>query len=267
MGGSVTISGKNRSLVDGCVTISGKWRKLTGGWAVKNGVWQQIYSTSPAGLALSSLPVGTLIKLNESGSGVNFYLAKHDYESGLNGAGRSLLVRKNAYLSGRGSSGNATTATNAYANNILDTWHNSTYKPMLSAGVQSLIGTTTFYYTPGGATSGSAIQVTTLSRSVFQLSLAELGKSATSYNAEGSALPIASTLLAVTDDSGAKDNQWTRTPSKNSKSLIANVSSSGSISGSNAGGTDNFYRPAFTLPANAVVNPTQNADGSYTLIE
>ena len=40
---------------------------------------------------------GDIVRLNESGVPVDFYVAKHDYESGLNGAGRTLLVRKECY--------------------------------------------------------------------------------------------------------------------------------------------------------------------------
>lgn len=40
-----------------------------------------------SGLPLSDLPEGSLVAINERGSPVLFYLAKHDYESGLNGAG------------------------------------------------------------------------------------------------------------------------------------------------------------------------------------
>ena len=263
MGGSVTISNQNRNLGDGLVSVGGVWRKITDGWVTTGGVWKQIYSS---GLALSALPVGTLIKLNESGVGKNFYLACHDYESGLNGAGRTLLVRKDGYKAGAfGTSANK----NKYATSTMDTWHNSTYKPMLSARVQELMGTTTFYYTPGGGTSGSAIAVTTLSRSVFQLSVRELGKTSSSYPAEGSALPIATTLqTCYRDGTTSTASQWTRTPAKNNSNAAYTMNASG-------GGVTvqydltktNQYRPAFTLPANATVNPAQNADGSYTLIE
>ena len=40
-------------------------------------------------------------------SGLPFYLAKHDYESGLNGAGRTLFVRKDCYDERKWNSNNA----------------------------------------------------------------------------------------------------------------------------------------------------------------
>ena len=42
------------------------------------------------GTSLGNIDEGTIITLNESASPVEFYVAKQDYESGLNGAGRTL---------------------------------------------------------------------------------------------------------------------------------------------------------------------------------
>lgn len=264
MSGSATINGVNRNLGDGWASIGGVWRKIGGGWVTKGGVWQQIYST---GLPLASLPVGTIIKINESGVGEDFYLSCHDYESGLNGAGRSLLVRKMNWQT----QGKFAESKNAYADSTMDTWHNSTYKPMLSAKVQELIGTTTFYYTEAGKSSGVTIPVTTLSRSVFQLSLWELGKTYTRVNKEGSTLPIASTLQVGKKYSNngttvSTATQWTRSPVTSGTTSIGYLAASGGAL-TQACTEKGYYRPAFTLPANAVVNPEPNADGSYTLIE
>lgn len=50
-----------------------------------------------SGTAIGDLDEGAIIKLNESGAPVEFYVAKHDYEPDLNGAGRTLVVRKDVY--------------------------------------------------------------------------------------------------------------------------------------------------------------------------
>ena len=60
-----------------------------------------------SGLSLSDLPEGSLAAIDESGSPVLFYLAKHDYESGLNGAGRTMFVRKDCYDERKWNSNNA----------------------------------------------------------------------------------------------------------------------------------------------------------------
>ena len=44
--------------------------------------------------SLAEMAEGTLVKMNESGAPVEFYVAQHDYESELHGAGRTLVVRK-----------------------------------------------------------------------------------------------------------------------------------------------------------------------------
>ena len=139
-----------------------------------------------SGKPLGNFSEGDIIQLNEGGDPVDFYVAKHDYESGLNGAGRTLVVRKDCYDNRVWDNGNV----NAYASSDLDSWFNSTYKNMLDADIRSLIGTTKIRYTPGNGN----WTVSTLERSVFLLSLTELGQSHTYANTEGSALPIASTL-------------------------------------------------------------------------
>ena len=50
-----------------------------------------------SGKPLGNFSEGDIIQLNEGGVPVDFYVAKHDYESGLNGAGRTLVVRKDVY--------------------------------------------------------------------------------------------------------------------------------------------------------------------------
>ena len=94
---------------------------------------------------LGNKSTGSIIKLKENGTLVDFYVAKHDYESGLNGAGRTLVVRKDTYDDRVWDNGNV----NAYASSDLDSWFNSTYKNMLDADIRSLIGTTKIRYTPG----------------------------------------------------------------------------------------------------------------------
>lgn len=204
------------------------------------------------GIPLSTITPGAILYLNESGSPVPFYIAKHDYESGLNGAGRTLVVRKDCYDRRAFSSSN-----NAYANSSLNSWLCNTYLKLLDADIQAAIGTTKFYYTPGNGN----YTVTTLQRAVFQLSLTELGKSASYAKTEGSALPIASTLQsAYLNGSGCV--QWTRTPSTRSANFVCYLGASGFV------GHDNYglscgSRPAFTLPATTAV--IANPDGTYSL--
>ena len=194
------------------------------------------------GTKVGTLLVGSIIKLNENGSLVEFYVAKHDYENGLNGNGRTLIVRKDCYDTRTFSSSN-----NAYANSSLDSWLCNTYLTLLDADIQVAIGTTKFYYTPGNGNT----TVTTLQRAVFQLSLTELGKSDTSAKKEGSALPIASTLQ-IAYRNGSAVTQWTRTPNTSGSSRVCFLGTNGYV--------NNYYysysvgsRPAFTLPSDFII--------------
>lgn len=80
----------------------------------------------PVGTPLGNYTEGEIVKINEGGSPVDFYVAKLDYESALNGAGRVLLVRKDVYDQRQWYSSNV----NAYASSDIDAWFNGTYKAL-----------------------------------------------------------------------------------------------------------------------------------------
>lgn len=178
------------------------------------------------------------IQLPENGRMVEFYVAKLDYESALNGAGRILLVRKDCYDLREWDAGNV----NAYATSDIDSWMNSTYKALFPEEIQTAMGTTKFYYTPGNGNT----TVTTLERAVFLLSATELGKSNSSANVEGSSLLISS-ILNIAYLNGEAVTQWTRSPQKINTgvgSLSENGYFSFYMTDSNRGS-----RPCFTLPS------------------
>ena len=236
--------------------VNNKARKVTKGYVGVGGkarlFWETVIS-----MPLSELPERAIVNVNENGTKTPFYLAKHDYESGLNGAGRDLYVRKDCYDARAWSTGN-----NAYANSSLDTWFNGDYKALFDEKIQEAMGTTTFYYTPGG--NGASMTVSTLARSVFALSTAELALSNTYLNAEGSALPIASTSQIAYLD-GSAYSQWTRSPK------IDEYTRAGCVNNYGRSNYDYVYnavgaRPCFTLPSTMLVGATPNADGSYNLL-
>lgn len=193
---------------------------------------------------LGSVAVGSIVKLNESGSPVEFYVAKHDYESGLNGAGRTLLVRKDVYDIRAWHSSNV----NAWASCSMRSWLNGTYKGLLDADIQESMGTTTYSYTPGNGNN----TVTTRSDAVFLLSATELGKAESGFNVEGSALSIASTLQ-VAYRNGSATTQWTRSPYTDDTRNTWAQSSSGNALYYYCNSTRGS-RPVFTLPASLYVS-------------
>lgn len=172
--------------------------------------------------------------LNESGSPIPFYIAKHDYESGLNGAGRTLVVRKDYYKNGF-----ATYQQNEYINSCF------------ADETKTLIGTTAFYiYKTNIGSVGKDEQ------SAFLLSLYEFGITATNALNEGTPLPIADTLKTMTRV------QWTRTVN------VENPARAFYVDSTYGAGFTNVYnelgiRPAFTLPGTLAL--VQNADGTYSI--
>ncbi len=194
-----------------------------------------------APLLLSSVAEGSIIKINEDNNLVDFYVAKHDYESSLNGVGRTLVVRKEYYDKRQWHTSNV----NKYATSAIDTWLNSTYKGLLDSKIQQLISTTQFWYTPKGGES-----ISLLSRAIFLLSAAEVSESinTNTFNKEGTLLPIYNIL--------PKDSYWTRTPFQ-TNTTQARVIFNGTVTSDYQNCmSSRASRPAFTLPSTLKVDDT-----------
>lgn len=199
------------------------------------------------GLLLSTIAEGSLVKLNEDGSPVEFYVAKHDYEPSLNGDGRTLLVRKDCYDVRAWDN-----STSASVGSDIDLWLNGDYKALLDSDVLTAIGETTFYYTVGGGTAASQKKVTTRACSVFLLSLTEYGTSGSYSNVEGSELSISDLLIEAYVD-GEIDEHWTRTVNNNYGDKAYSINPDGTDSrGSRSVDDELGSRPCFTLPSNSV---------------
>lgn len=210
---------------------------------------------------LGNKSVGSIVKLKENGVLVDFYVAKHDYENGLNGSGRTLVVRKDCYDTRQWHTSNV----NAYATSAIDTWLNNTYKNLLDADIRGVIGTTKIKYTPGNGNT----TVGTLERAIFLLSVTELGKTASYANTEGTALSIASSLQ-IAYLNGSAVVQWTRSPYTNDTGYAYYLDTNGDVNYSNCYNTSGS-RPAFTLPStlsvsddgSVSVNTAPTISGSY----
>lgn len=206
-----------------------------------------------ATVTLGSKAEGSIIKLKENGVLVEFYIAKQNYESGLNGAGRVLVVRKDCYDQRQWHS----SSVNAYASSAIDAWLNGTYKNLLDANIRTAMGTTKIYYTPGNGNNSK----TTLQRSVFLLSATELGQSHTYMNAEGTALSsTVLNLLKIAKLNGSAYPQWTRSPYTDYTYVAWCLDSDGSLNNNYCSSTYGS-RPAFTLPSSLYVSD----DGSVSV--
>ena len=210
---------------------------------------------------LGNKSVGSIVKLKENGVLVDFYVAKHDYENGLNGSGRTLVVRKDCYDTRQWHTSNV----NAYATSAIDTWLNNTYKNLLDADIRGVIGTTKIKYTPGNGNT----TVGTLERAIFLLSVTELGKTASYANTEGTALSIASSLQ-IAYLNGSAVVQWTRSPYTSNANYAYCLYTNGDVNNNICYNTYGS-RPAFTLPStlsvsddgSVSVNTAPTISGSY----
>lgn len=162
---------------------------------------------------MSDMSDGSIVKVLEGGQYIDYIIAARNYESGLNGTGGTLFVRKEML----GVPAWNNTAVNAYSGSTIDTYINDNFKNALSSYVQSKIRRTKFYYTPGNGNKS----LSTLSRDVFLLSAKELAYN-DSYNGqmwgkgcngEGTLLP---TALKIFESCQSTNQQlyiaWTRTP-------------------------------------------------------
>lgn len=197
---------------------------------------------APHRIRLYDKAEGSIIKIAESGTPVEFYIAKHDYEPGINETGRTLMVRKDCYDNRAWGS----TSVANYAECEIDSWLNGDYYNLLDTGIRSKIGKTTFYYILGNGD----ITIRTLQRAVFLLSVRELGD--TVYEAGGTALPIAD-VLKIAHLNGATNTQWTRIPNANNNSGASRyIKATGSASGTRRTNTCGS-RPCFTLPSDMIL--------------
>lgn len=239
------INGTSYEVSGGRTLVNGTGYGIAGGRTLVSGTGHDV----SFGTKLGTLPTGSVVYLNEGGSPVAFYVAHHNYESALNGSGRTLLVRKDVSVRRLFDESASSSRKNNYADNSLDVWFNGEYKATLDANVQSAIGETTFYYTVGNGNKN----VTTLTRSIFALSVTEFGMTGDYTNVEGSVLDTAE-LLKIAYLNGEATDQWTRTPSTNGKVYMYYVLSSGRIQAAYT--LVRGARPCFTLPSDTVFDST-----------
>lgn len=167
-------------------------------------------------MQIKDLAIGDgFVYLMEGSSKVKFYALSHNYESGLNGKGRTLFCRE----SPAGSGTHTTSAKENYRvdSNNEDAWYKNTYVNKFSGEVQKLIGMTKYIgqyvhmtYTQTGNPSKAVLDGDTYESSFFPLSTAEVGGSNFS---DGSALSSAAISRLANILTRYGNGIWTRSPS------------------------------------------------------
>lgn len=167
-------------------------------------------------MQIKDLAIGDgYVYLMEGSSKVKFYVLAHNYESGLNGKGRTQFCRESPATSGT----HTTSKKDDYRvnSNDEDTWYKNTYVNKFSNEVRNLIGSTKYagqyayhysYSNIGGST-GTTLGSETYESSFFPISAAEVGVSDFS---DGSALSSAaiSRISNILNRYGS--GIWTRSP-------------------------------------------------------
>lgn len=239
-------------------------------------------------MQIKDLAIGDgYVYLMEGGSKVKFYALAHNYESGLNGKGRTMFCRESPATSGT----HTTSKKDDYRvnSNDEDTWYKNTYVNKFSNEVRNLIGSTkyagqyAYYYShPGvGVSDGTALSSETYESSFFSISAAEVGVSSFS---DGSALSSAAISRISNIRNRYGSGIWTRSPGTSitytdesnfpksyyyASSLYISSASGSSLSISNGTyGSSYGYLPCFTLPETLYIDkdgfPTENQPPEVT---
>ena len=219
-------------------------------------------------MQIKDLAIGDgFVYLMEGSTKVKFYVLAHNYESGLNGKGRTLFCRESPATSGVH---NVSKRDTYLVNNSgEDTWYKNTYVNKFSEEVRNLIGMTKYaghyvrYYGRSSIGSGNRIGLDgdTYKSSFFPISAAEVGASGYS---DGSALSSAAISRIGSIRTRYGSGIWTRSPYMRitytdeshwpetyyyaSSVYIASASGSSVTTAEGTYGSSYGYLPCFTLP-------------------
>lgn len=239
-------------------------------------------------MQIKDLAIGDgFVYLMEGSTKVKFYVLAHNYESGLNGKGRTLFCRESPATSGVH---NVSKRDTYLVNNSgEDTWYKNTYVNKFSEEVRNLIGMTKYaghyvrYYdhSSTGGGNGIALDGDTYKSSFFPISAAEVGASGYS---DGSALSSAAISRIGSIRTRYGSGIWTRSPYMRitytdgshwpeahyyaNSVYIASASGSSVTTAEGTYGSSYGYLPCFTLPETLYIDkdgfPTVNQPPEVT---
>lgn len=218
-----------------------------------------------AGTQISTLEVGTLVKINENGAPVEYKIVNQGLPSSMYDAScdGSWVLRKDIAENRTWDS-----LDNNYKNSDIQAYLNSSWLSRYSAGVLSQIKQVKIPYQNGTGSGGSvASGANGLSCKIFLLSGYEVGFSISdnshfphdgaklSYFSSGTGSAANNKRIAKLNGSAAR--WWLRSPSTLNTSVVWDVLSNGSYS-SGIYRLSYGVRPAFILPSTARVDDNFN---------
>ena len=159
-----------------------------------------------ASAALSTKALGSVVTLKENGTAAEFVVACHNYEAGLNGSGRTLLVRKTSLEDKEKWDSVDSTTDLCWGKAYLKNWLEGTYTTRLDEEIRRNVGKTKYCDDPahGGAKQAEG--------SVFLLSAYELSGG---NNYKDGSTKLDDAVLRVLE-SGGGSPWWTRSVYPNS---------------------------------------------------
>lgn len=239
-------------------------------------------------MQIKDLAIGDgFVYLMEGSTKVKFYVLAHNYESGLNGKGRTLFCRESPATSGVHNVSKKDTYVVDKSGEA--TWYKNTYVNKFSDEVRNLIGTTKYVghyvyhynHSNTGGGNGSALGSDTYKSSFFPISAAEVGASGFS---DGSALSSAAISRISNIRNHYGSGIWTRSPYTRitytdgshwpetyyyaNSVYIASASDSSVTTAEGTYGSSYGYLPCFTLPETLYIDkdgfPTANQPPEVT---
>lgn len=221
-------------------------------------------ATKPStGVLASDLPVGSVVKLMESGTAVEYLVVNQGipsnsdlYDASCDG---TWLLRKDIHSERQWNSVNV----NKYGSSSINTWLNGDYFSSLGTAEQATIKQVKIPYRDGGMDQSGAYG---LLCKIFLLSGYEVGwttRDNSDFPVDGAKLsyfdPRTSSFAdykRIANLNGSATAWWIRSPLiYNTTSAVWIVNSNGSYNGNNAN-SSNGIRPALVLPSTAKFNAT-----------
>lgn len=260
---------------------AGSWRV----WAEKDGqqtseveviVTDSYYKEMSFAMPLSSLAVGSLVSAKVNGAARSFIkvhqgLPSSIYDSSCNG---TWLLMKDVYEPMKWDKTN-----NDYANSDVHAYLNGSFLGLFDSKVQAIIKQVKIPYRAGSGTGKTASNgANGLSTKAFLLNTTEVNLDLGSNfqpTGEGAVLSYFASCVNGADSkrianyNGSPYGWWLRTPYCYSNATQAIYIYYDNGAGNMAPVTTASgigIRPTIILPSDALVNPTPNADGSYTLM-
>ena len=217
--------------------MGGTGYKIKKGRTLIGGTGYDIAFGTPVG----SVPEGQVITIHENGSPIEYFVARHNYESDLNGSGGTLVFRKpttddEVVWDSEG---------NSYSASEVDNWLNTTFLSRLSPGVTSALKVTKIESAPVNSWRAEVIE-----RKIFLPSLLELGGSDNNAPIEGEMIPASSLIIDNGELPGAF---WTRSNMDNDSYMAYGMRRDGTVYEDPKPST-NPIRPMFVLDSNADIS-------------